>query len=72
MFGRKKKVVVEVYKSEKAMRKGVEKMGDKGYVVQTSVAKQDGRSKKSWLFAGLFNFLRKQKTAYTVTFCLAE
>jgi hypothetical protein len=70
MFGRKKTIVVKEYKGEKSYKRDVSKMARKGYVVQTAVAQQDGRSKKSWVGLGLFNFLRKQKVKYMVTYKL--
>lgn len=69
MFG-KKKVVVKTFKGDKNLRKGIEKMAKDGYVVKAQSAQQDGRSKKSWLMIGAFNFLRKQQVKHTVTFVL--
>ena len=70
MFGRKKLIVVKEYKSEKAYKRDVGKMAKKGYITQTAVAQQDGRSKKSWLALGLLNFVRKQKVKHLVTYRL--
>ena len=70
MFGRKKTIVVKEYKSERHYKRDVGKMAKKGYVVQTAVAQQDGRSKKSWFALGLFNFVRKQKVKHMVTYRL--
>lgn len=64
----KKKTIVKTFKSDRALRRGIEKMAKNNYAVASQSTAQDGRSKKSWLMMGLFNFLRKQKTKHIVTF----
>ena len=68
---RKSTIEIKKYKSDKAYKKDVKRMARKGWLVQSVAAQQDGRSKKSWLALGAFNFARKQKVALTVTYTRA-
>ena len=70
MFG-KKKLQVKVYDGEKEFEKGHIKERNNGWTVQNVVSNEAGRSKKSWVMLGLFNFGRKKRIRYTVTFVRA-
>lgn len=68
MFRKRSTLEVKLYKNQKAYERDARKMTKKSWRVESVTTQQGGRSKKSWLGLGLFNFVRKQKTHYTVTY----
>lgn len=57
--------------ANKQFAKEVEKQARKGYVLQSSNTAPAGRSKRSWVFLGLFNFIRGKQVQVTATFVQA-
>lgn len=72
MFGRKDPIVVKRYDSENKYQKDANKMLDKGYKVTDVTVEDAGRGCLSWGLLGIFNFLRKSKKEYVVTYGLHE
>ena len=73
MFGKKRIMVWSSSKTspDNAARQFArqrEKMAEKGYVATSHEIVQAGRSKKTWLLLGIFNFARGKQVTLVATF----
>lgn len=55
-------------RAQQALAKQVERMEARGYRLERSELVERGRSKKSWLFLAIFNFMRSKQVQAIATF----